>query len=185
MLHILCTCLHPCLLVRRGVFSPPRVCVCIQVWLSAFPPTLASNTVIDNRRKGEGSADKEAECADQSINSDKSSEECGLRQGCSESRYTINCLAWLADQHSSVFISSLLLLPLLRLLLLSPSFHYFFFAPLFFRGLSAIKAERIDFLILSFPSFLLFNTPLPLPTPRSPNQYSICMYTGIKYKHTL
>lgn len=106
--------------------------------------------------------------------SDKRSEECGLRQGCSESRYTINCLAQmnrlglLTNTPLFYFFSSsppppLSLLPL------------FLFLSSFFRGLSAIKAQGIDFLILSFPSFLLFNTPLPSPTPCSPNQYSICM----------
>lgn len=42
-----------------------------------------------------------------------------------------------------------------------------------------LKQGRIDF--LTPPPFLLFNTPLPLPTPHSPNQYCICMYIGIQY----
>jgi len=41
------------------------------VWLSAFPPNLSSNVVIDNRGKGEVAADKEAECAYQSIQQQK------------------------------------------------------------------------------------------------------------------
>lgn len=69
-------------LVHLSVSVSISVCCCILLWdfhsvctrllpkLSAFPPAL-SNSVIDNRRKGEDSADKEAECADQSIQRQK------------------------------------------------------------------------------------------------------------------
>ena len=86
----------------------------------------------------------------------------------------MNRLGLLTDTPLFYFFSSS---PLLALFLFSLLF--------FFQGMSAIKAGRIDFLILPLPPLLLFNTPLPLPTPCSPNQYRICMYTGIKYKRTV
>lgn len=107
--------------------------------------------------------------------SDKGTGECGLRQGCTESRCTIT--AWLKWTNLAswptllfyflYFISSFLL----------HSHSVFFFLLFFFRG----QRELIFF----HPPLLLFNTPLPLPAPLSSNQYSICMLTGIKYKHTL
>lgn len=47
------------------------LCACASKCVTAFTPTLGSNTVIDNSRKGEGSADKEVECADWSIQRQK------------------------------------------------------------------------------------------------------------------
>lgn len=125
-------------------------CMCIQMWFSAFPPTLGSNTVIDNRCKGEGTADKEAKCADQSIQRQK---ECGLRQGCREQIYsTMHSLAQMpADQHSSV------LFPFCSLSFLLPLFLFVF--SFFPEG--CLQLKRRELILSSFlPPFLLFNTPL-------------------------
>lgn len=56
--------------------------------VTAFTPTLGSNTVIDNGRKGEGSADKEVECADWSIQRQKQEGVWGKARGCRERSYT-------------------------------------------------------------------------------------------------
>lgn len=64
----------------------PAFMWCVSVWLSVFPPTLGSSAVIDNRRKGEGSADKEAKCADQSMQLTKG-KESGMKGGRGEARY--------------------------------------------------------------------------------------------------
>lgn len=69
-------------------------------------------------------------------------------------------------------------------LFISPSPIFFPLFLIFFRWLTAIRAERIDFC----PPHPLFFYLIPLcrrlPLCR-PNQYSIYMYTGLKYKHTL
>lgn len=126
------------------------LCVCIQAWLGARPPTIGSNAVIDNRRKGEGSAGQQAECADQSI------------QAMSGSRFTRNSPA---QRNTLGFLSILISF------LLSP--------PFFPRSVCHLSRENRSCRPVSSP-FLLFNTPLPSPTLHSQDQYSICMYTRMK-----
>lgn len=111
--------------------------------------------------------------------SDKRSEECGLRQGCRESRYTTNSLAQMNR------LGLLTNTPLFYFFPFYLSFPWFFFSPLSFsEGYLPLKQWELIFPSFLFPPFFYLIPFCHRLPPHSPNQYSICMYTGIKYKCT-
>lgn len=170
------SCAPACVHVPLCVFY---LCVCAFECVSVpLPPTLASNMVIDNRGKRwrfcrqRGWMCWPEHPATKKIARSVGWGECAERK---EIYHKLNRLGLLTDTPLFYFFSSSLLLPL------------FLFSLLFFsEGCLPLKQGELIFLIPPPPTpLLLFNTPLPSPTPCSPNQYSIYMYAGIKYKRTL
>ena len=172
VLFILCTCLYTCFCVCARVCPCVPVLVCLHPIVASVlfhPPSVAAQLLTT-----EGKV-KVLQTKRQNVltraSRDKRSKVCGLRQGCRESRYTINSLAqmnWLDLLPNTplfyIFPSSLSISPS------SVSFSL-----LFFRGLPDIKALGIDFLILSFPPFF-YLIPLChcLPLTAQINTVSAC-----------
>lgn len=149
------------------------VCVYIPVWLSAFfHPPLVAIQLLTTEGKVKSLQTKKQNVLTRA-SSDKSSEECGLRQGCRESRYTINCLAqmnWLGLLTSTPlfyffpFFFSVALL-----------FHCFFFPSSFSEGCLPLKQRELIFSSFLFPPFFYLIPPCHrLPLAAQINTVSAC-----------
>lgn len=152
---MLCTCVFKCLV---------PTCFCIQMWLCAAPPTLGSNTVIENTCKGEGTVDNEAKCADKSIQRQKGARSVGWGKGAS-SRYTVPYTVWL-----KCLLTNTLLFYFPSALSLSLYFSLcFFLCPLFPEGCLQLKQREL--ILSSFLPPFFYLIPLSaiayLPQPKS------------------
>lgn len=175
---VIAVCDLPCVFLCSHLWSRTRVC--IRAPLSAFPHTSDRNMAIDNMSKRWGSCRQRGRMCwaeHPLIIRERGGDRARERVQWANTKVQIHCRYTVHSpvQMNGQWLGLLTSVPSFYLSLLpSPCFAF----SLFFRGLPAIRAVEIDFLIhpsIPRPAFLLFHTPLPLPTLRSPNRYSICM----------